>query len=248
MFDNEKILLFDSFEKLSREAAKLFLRSAVHAVRGKGFFTCAFSGGTSPQTFFRMLAEEPFISGFPWGQSHFFQVDERFVPYESEFNNYRAAHEAFLSKVPVPKENLHRMRTDTGTPEQSAAVYKRELHTFFREHDCMNPKGIPMFDLIQLGMGEDGHTASLFPGSPSLLESEKIVVHTESPNTSLPAVERVTITYPLINSARNVFFIIKGSGKIEKLKKFVAAGNDEYAKSMPAARVNVEHTLWLCCP
>ncbi len=103
MFDNEKILLFESFEKLSGEAAKLFLRSAVHAVREKGFFTCAFSGGTSPQTFFRMLAEEPFLSGFPWGQSHFFQVDER------------------------------------------------ELHTFFREHDCMNQRGIPCLTLSSSG-------------------------------------------------------------------------------------------------
>lgn len=199
---------FKEAEQASRATADLLVQTAREAVQRAGRFTIALTGGSSPVQLYKLLAGEPYRSRVPWGQTHVFWGDERAVPHHDDRNNARMAFGLLLDHVPVPREQIHRMSGEV-PPEVSAWQYEALLKAHFAV-------GSPQFDLILLGMGDDGHTASLFPGTAVLHEKERLVKE-----LFLPAQDmyRITLTAPLINQARQIAFQVFGSGKAATLKK-----------------------------
>jgi 6-phosphogluconolactonase len=192
-----RVRTFPHASGASRAGAEGMLEAALAAVAERGRFSVALSGGDTPREMYQQLAREPLRSAFPWAQTHFFWGDERCVPPEHPRSNYGMAFESFLAHVPAPPGNLHRMRGED-PPEQAAAAYALELRGFFGE-------GLPRFDLIHLGVGEDGHTASLFPASERLTEQERTVC------TAYDAQQkefRLTLTAPVLNAASRVEFLV----------------------------------------
>lgn len=201
--DNE-IVVVENLEGLAREAAQRFTDLAVEAVEFRGRFSVALSGGSTPVALYRILAETPYREQIPWTGVHLFWGDERCVPPGDPGSNYRMAEETLIASVPIPPENVHRIRGEL-EPQMAARAYERELFDFF----C-GPR--TRFDLVLLGLGNDGHTASLFPNSPALDETEHLTAAVQAHYQDRPAY-RVTLTLPAINTARAVLFLVAGSDK-----------------------------------
>ena len=191
--------------ELSNTGATLFAERAGHAIERKGFFTVALSGGSTPRGMHRRLAEEPLRSSISWDQTHIFWVDERCVPVEDPTSNYGAAYKDFIDRVPIIKTNLHPMPVHM-VPYEGATHYQGEITGFFETAS----NKIPEFDLILLGIGTDGHTASLFPGTSALQEQKHLISAVKG---GMPNVNRLTMTYPILNQAREVVFLASGKGK-----------------------------------
>ncbi len=190
---------------LARAAAALFAERAAGAVSARGRFTAALSGGRTPEALYTLLAKAPFATTIPWDRVHLFWVDERCVPPDHRESNYRLARERLLDHVPVPPANVRRMRGEMD-PVEAAALYEGLLRDFFglRGEPC------PAFDVVFLGLGEDGHTASLFPGSPAIRESSRRVA---AQYVDAQKGWRITLTPPAINAAQVVAFLVSGKGK-----------------------------------
>jgi 6-phosphogluconolactonase len=216
-------------EALADRAADLFVDRGKQAVSSRGMFCVALSGGTTPRGLYRKLAAEPIASQVHWSQVQVFFSDERFVPPDSNESNYRMAKEALLSKVPIPDRNVHRVETINTLPEESAGLYEQGIRRVFKTGQA----DVPRFDLILLGLGDDGHTASLFPGTNALSESGRLVVA-----NFVKALDswRITFTLPLINAARNVVFLVKGQDKAVILQR-VLSGDAR----LPATLVRPSH-------
>ncbi len=204
-------------EILVEETAHLFMQTSRNAVLERGRFVVALSGGSTPKGLFQHLSEEPYLSLVPWEKTWFFWVDERHVPLTDTTSNYRMTLENLLSKVPVPKEQVF-PATDGSLPvEKAATAYEIKLRKFF------GGAGLPQFDLALMGMGDDGHTASLFPRVEQLNESEKWVVgYFVDPEKK----ERVSLTFPILNQARLTVVLIEGIKKADRLKD-VLEGSSE---------------------
>lgn len=204
--------VFENLETLSQYAADLFVRVARDAVARHGRFLAALSGGGTPQRLYELLAQLPRLAQIPWAQTHFFWADERCVPPDADGSNYRQVREAILIHAPVPPANVHRVSGEL-SPPAAAAEYAQQLATF-----AAAGLNYPRFDLVLLGMGGDGHTASLFPGfdrgaadaSPTLA----VTAHYEG----RPA-DRVTLTPPVLNAARQVVFLVAGAEKAVALAR-----------------------------
>ncbi|HEY1267387.1 MAG TPA: 6-phosphogluconolactonase [Candidatus Binatia bacterium] len=209
---------------LAHSAAAEWVRRAAEAIAGAGRFTVALSGGNTPRALYAALAGSEFRSEIAWDHVHFFWGDERSVPADHPDSNYRMAYETLLSRVPVTQANIHRIETERG-PEKAAAAYEAELRDFF----ALSPSVFPRFDLILLGIGEEGHTASLFPGSAALEERERLVIATYVEKLKT---DRITFTLPLLNSAAEVAFLVSGKSKAGVVKEMLHDGAD-----LPAARV-----------
>jgi 6-phosphogluconolactonase len=200
-------------DDLCRAAAEEFVRLADEAVRTRGRFTVALCGGSTPEALYRLLAAEDggFRARVPWGQAHFFWGDERHVPPDHPDSNYRMASEAMLSRVPVPPGNVHRIPAENPDAAEAATEYAETLRRFFGAAAGRFPR----FDLILLGMGSDGHTASLFPGTDAVHERTGLVaaawVETHKSH-------RITLTVPVLNAAASVIFLVSGEGKAEALR------------------------------
>jgi 6-phosphogluconolactonase len=175
------------------------------AVAERGRFTWALAGGSTPRRLYELLASEQYRTSIDWSKVYVFFGDERCVPPDSEESNYRMAREALLSQVPVPEDNVLRMAGEL-EPEVAAEAYTRALGDVFTT--ARFPDAAPEFDLILLGMGDDGHTASLFPGSPALGETVRWVSAAKKGEQS-----RLTLTYPVLNAAREVVFLVMGANK-----------------------------------
>ncbi|MGD8490479.1 MAG: 6-phosphogluconolactonase [Anaerolineae bacterium] len=191
---------------LAAKAAERFAAAAQEAAPSRGRFGVALSGGSTPRALFRVLASEPYQGQIPWAQTHIFWGDERCVPPNDPNSNYYLAHETLLGHISIPPENIHRIRGEL-EPEAAARAYDRELQDVY----C-GPR--PRFDLVLLGLGRDGHTASLFPGSPALHEAEQLAVAVQAEYEDRPA-QRVTLTLPAIKTARQVLFLVAGADKSE---------------------------------
>lgn len=209
---------------LARQAGRSLAKLVQEAIGSRGRFSVALSGGSTPGRLYRLLAAEPYRTQVPWGQVHLFWGDERCVPPDDPGSNYHLAAETLISQVPIPAENVHRMHGEL-EPGTAAQAYDRALQDFF----C-GPR--PRFDLVLLGLGEDGHTASLFPDSSLLTEAERLVAPAEALYQGRPA-QRVTLTLPAINSARHVWFLVSGSAKAQ----VVHAVLDGPAEQLPAQRI-----------
>ena len=197
---------------LARRAALHLTELIEEAVAARGRARVAVSGGSTPKVTFGLLADPalPFVNRIPWQQLDLFFVDERTVPPDDKDSNYRMTREALLSKVGMKPEQIHRMQGEL-TPEAAAAEYEFDLRRSFRLEGAEAPR----FDVITLGMGDDGHTASLFPHTEAIHEMGRLVAANHVPQKDT---WRITLTWPVINHAREVFFLIAGQDKAEPLK------------------------------
>lgn len=227
------INVYETVEALG-EAAADQTAALIQALPEGERFTLALSGGSTPRPLHRALAAK-YRDVIAWDRVHLFWGDDRFVPPDDEKSNYRMARETLLDHVPIPEENVHRMPTDVGTPEEAAAAYEQELKAFF------GGDGPPPFDLMIMGMGPDGHTASLFPGSAALRERERWVVGVEAPQHIGPHVPRITLTLPVINHSKRLFYLVAGENKHEPLRAIL--NGEPGAGSYPTAHVHARQAL-----
>ena len=205
-----KIQVFENLEALSREAARRFAEATAESARAGRNFSCALSGGSTPRRLFELLSSAEFP--IPWETVQLFQVDERTVPPDHPESNYRMIREALLSKVAIPSANFHRIAAEKTDLDAAAREYAAELQRVL--HPA--PGDCPHLDLVFLGMGEDGHTASLFPLSPALAERKLWVCSNYSPRLGK---HRVTLTYPVLNAASEIIILVSGSDKAETLRQ-----------------------------
>src|SRR6266481_587053 len=219
---------------LNQMAAQEFERVAQSAIAQRGRFSVALSGGNTPRGVYSLLAEE-YKTAIPWERVHVFFGDERHVPPDHPDSNFRMAHESLLSRVPIPQANIHRVRAELDA-NSAADDYEDQLRTFFH----LAEQDWPAFDLIFLGLGDDGHTASLFPGSTALDEVLRpVAANWVEKFQSF----RITVTFPVLNHGKHVLFLVSGTGKSEILSQVLRPGRNQY----PAQRVQPVNgrLLWL---
>jgi 6-phosphogluconolactonase len=218
-----EVKVFKDMNALSSATADLVLTSALRSIEARERFTLAISGGFTPKQLFSFFAADPWRRKLPWSKTHLFWVDERCVPPDHEESNYRLAQDAFLDYLALLPSQVHRMRGEDRA-DKAAAAYERELENFFGG-------ALPRFDVELLGMGENGHTASLFPGAATLRERKRWVlpVHLDPPGLS-----RVTLTLPVLCNAEEIIFLAAGRGKAAALHEIVEDGNP---KEYPAGLV-----------
>ena len=204
--------LFPDAGALAKEAASDLLRLAQQSISERGLFTLALAGGSTPRKLYSLLAEDPAFADFPWAETHLFFGDERHVPPGHIDSNYLMASTTLLASGRIAPDHVHPVRAELPDANMAAADYDVELHSFFPAGLRLN--GFPRFDVILLGMGPDGHTASLFPGSQGLAETERWVIANwvEKFKTS-----RITFTFPVLNAARNVMLLVAGADKTEMI-------------------------------
>jgi 6-phosphogluconolactonase len=210
---------------LARAAAEHFVARSIEAVERRGFLTVALSGGSTPKHLYQLLAapNEPFRDQIPWSNIHFFWSDERHVPPDDPDSNYRMAHEALLSHVPVSENNVHRVLSENPDASAAAEAYESTLW-------ALAENSLPRLDLILLGLGPDGHTASIFPGSEVLHETRRLVV---APWVEKLNTYRITMTLPLLNNGASVAFLVSGKEKAGIVKEVL-----EGPKQYPAQEIN----------
>ena len=194
-------------EEISQRAVRHVVKLAGETILGKGAFRVALSGGSTPRSLYTLLASEPFVGQVEWEKVHFFFGDERAVLPSSEESNYRMAFDSLFSKIPVPRKNIHRIK---GEEESASETYEKDL----RESFGLMGDDLPRFDLILLGMGDDGHTASLFPDTAAIDVTDKMVasVYVEKLDS-----RRITLTAPVIQNAENIMVLVSGRDKAEAL-------------------------------
>jgi 6-phosphogluconolactonase len=216
------------------QAALRIATWAAEAIEARGRFTIVLSGGSTPRALFALLASAAFVSKIDWSRADIFWGDERCVPPEHPDSNYRMARESLLDPIRIDPAHVHRMRGEE-LPERGAAAYEEHLHKFFG----IAPGGPPpRFDILLLGMGADGHTASLFPGTPALEEVERWVVPNRAEASGMP---RLTMTFPVLNAAANVLFLVTGADKAERVKQVLEHASGAGSGALPASKVSPTH-------
>ncbi len=221
--------IFPDAHALSRAAAQTVVSAAQQAVRQRGIFRLALSGGSTPRGLYRALSESPWREALPWAHTHLFWGDERCRPPDHPESNYRLVHETLLASLALSTEQIHPIPCQGNNPQQAAAAYQRELEAHFG--------GPPAFDLALLGLGQDGHTASLFPGSPALTVHDRWAVAVHAPQ--LPTPWRVSLTLPALNRARQALFLVSGAGKAEIVRAVLQGPPGRF----PAQAVRPRETL-----
>lgn len=202
--------IFNNSETLSQGVAELFATTAEEAIACRGRFSVLISGGETPRRTYELLAREPFRQRIPWNSVHLFWGDERCVAASDPRNNARMVRRTLLDKVPLPERQIYPIACET-TPQEAAAAYETVLRSHFTD-------GIARFDLVMLGLGDDGHTASLFPGSSALNEQHRWVTTAHKPGEDIM---RVTLTAQPLNQAALVVFLVAGSGKASVLNEIL---------------------------
>ena len=237
---NSEIRIFPDTQAVAQTAADEFVKLAREAIQRKGTFMVALSGGSTPKALYSLLAErtEKRIGPeIPWAQIHLFFGDERHVPPDHPDNNYRMANEAMISKVPVPAQNVHRVHAENKDAAAAAADYDETLVRVFSLSGTQPPR----FDLILLGMGPDGHTASLFPGSSGVQELAKRVIANWVPKFNS---FRVTFTRPVLNNAAEVLLLVCGADKAPSLSEVMGSG-DPNTYPVKYVQPNEGKLIWL---
>jgi 6-phosphogluconolactonase len=221
-----RLLLVDDAPALAEAAAGAIVDAAVSSIAARDRFTVALAGGATPRETYTRLASPPFADALPWDRTVVFFGDERCVPPDHAESNYRMANESLLSKVGLPAERVYRMRGEADDPEAAAGEYARTLAAVFGTR-----RGeLPRFDLVLLGLGLDGHIASLFPGSPAAKEIFRPVVAVHAAAARIP--QRLTLTLPMLNAAGRVIFLVSGAEKAKAVKAALGDG-----ASLPGAMV-----------
>jgi 6-phosphogluconolactonase len=219
----KETVVFDEKEALTAYIMAMWKRICAASIAERGQMTVALSGGRTPVDLYRSLAREE--ERLPWEKTHVFLVDERFVPLDDRDSNYRMIEGTLLKAATVPKENIHPVDTSLPGPEEAAEEYEKDI----TRHFGLGPGQFPRFDLVLLGLGEDGHTASLFPGSAVLREKKRPVKAVRLDNKLH---DRITLTLPAINNARHIVFHVEGTHKAEMLGRVVEANDPDLSASL----------------
>jgi 6-phosphogluconolactonase len=223
--------IWKDYKTMSQAAAYFFVTACHQAIARHGRFSVALSGGNTPKRFFELLASPEFNKNIPWKKVNFFWSDERFVPHTSPDSNYNMAKKSLLDRIDIPPGNIFPVPV-TGDPEQSARQYEQTVKKFFDNKPAV-------FDWVLLGTGEDGHTASLFPNTPVLIENRKLIKQVWVKEKQA---WRITFTYPLINKARQIILLVSGKEK----QHVVSAVFAKRAKKIyPVQYINPEKSLWI---
>jgi 6-phosphogluconolactonase len=231
--------VFGDLEALSAAAAQYVADLSRASVRDRGRFSVALAGGNTPKATYALLAGRH-LAEIEWASWQVFFGDERFVPRDDDRSNYKMASQALLTRAPIPESQIHPIPTDAPTVGDAANAYERTLSAVLAGTGAQPP----VIDLALLGVGPDGHTASLFPGSPVLDEEAHWARAVDAPTTVQPAVPRVTLTLPVLNAARHVLFLVAGADKRPVISEILEAGDS--ARRYPAARVaGADRTWWL---
>jgi 6-phosphogluconolactonase len=219
--------ILPDIDALSRAALEELLSDLQDAIRQRGRGAIALSGGHTPEKMYSLwAANEKYRSETDWNRVHFFWGDERYVPQDDPLSNYRMTRETLLKNVPIPAANIHAVPTNLPTPQQGAEAYEQELRKFFGP-------AAPAFDVALLGLGPEGHTASLFPDSPALEEKTRWVVPVQV--AAVPP-NRLTFTLPVLNSSRNTYFLVAGENK-RPILAALGAEPDSRLSAYPAGRI-----------
>jgi 6-phosphogluconolactonase len=233
MTERPRIDVSADFESLARRVAQ-WLTDLACATPGR--FAVALSGGSTPKRLYQLLAASPLREAMPWQRVHLFFGDDRFVPADDPNSNFGMARDAMIAHVPIPPANVHGIPT-SGIPADGARQYEAALKAFYGA-DRLDPAR-PLFDVVLLGMGPDGHTASLFPGKPALDEKQRWAVEVPEPGLT-PFVPRVTLSYPALQSARSVAFVAAGADKTAMMRRVLAG-----EQALPSARVApINELVW----
>lgn len=217
-----EIRIYEDLSELTQAAADRFVEAAHGGIEAKGFFTISLAGGSTPRSLYTRLSSSDYRARVDWTRVHFFWGDERIVPSTHPDSNYRMANETLLKNIPISEDHLHRIPTELTPASQAAETYSNELKNFFG----LKEQQWPRFDLILLGMGPDGHTASLFPGSTTLFEKDRLV---DSPYVEKFHSYRITLTPPTLNQAAGVLFFVAGGEKAQAVRE-VLEGNYDPAR------------------
>lgn len=231
---NLKIEVLPNLEAISHCAASFFVSASKNSIATKKRFAVTISGGLTPRRLYMLLGSENYRDQVDWRHVHFFWAGERCVPKDHEESNFKITLDTLLSRVSIPDGNIHRIRGEED-PEKAASDYEEDIRKFF------GMSGIPMFDLVILGMGEDGHTASLFPGSKLLKETIRLAVPVYLPK---PTWNRITLTFPILNNATQILFLVAGRSKASILSEILG---DREKKRFPVGLINPVHgyMTWL---
>lgn len=226
------MIIVEDAEDLARKGANIFLESALESVRTRGRFLAALSGGSTPRPMHRRFGCVPLVSTIPWDKTHLFWVDERMVPYDHPHSNFGLARRDFLACIPIPPSQVHPIPV-LDDPEKAIVRYHNELVE-------ISEGAGPVFDLIFLGMGTDGHTASLLPGDPSLAMTDRWLVTAKGGD---PDLLRITLTSRILNRARHAVFLVSGLEKAPTLRAVIEDGDPR----LPASHVRPQHgrLTWL---
>ncbi len=235
---------FATMEQLNQAVAVNLLAFSHECVRDYGLFSVALAGGNTPLGLYELLSTPQVTKKFPLFNTHFFWGDERFVPHDDPMSNVFTVKDTLLSLPELPLENIHPIQTQNITPEESATAYEAELKAYFSQSeldlDIQNPND-PLFDVILLGVGADGHTASLFPGTDTLNEQTRWVAPASAPENVVPR-QRVTLTLPIINRSRHVYFIVSGKSKSAIVSKILDTPEGTVGV-YPAAQVRAQDRI-----
>ena len=231
-------LVFPDGDALARAAAVQLMELSAAAVSERGVFTLALSGGSTPKKLYSLLATDPAFATFPWAATHLYFGDERHVPPEHAESNFRMVKEALLNSGHVPEANVHRVFTELENAGEAAAEYEAGMRRAFIDDARLN--GFPRFDVVLLGMGPDGHTASLFPGSPALEEKTQWVAANwvEKFKTT-----RITFTFPVLDAARVVLLLVGGADKAPMIKQVLGDAQGAYPVERVQPRDGVK--VWM---
>jgi 6-phosphogluconolactonase len=221
-----ELIVIKNKDLFYNEICKHIEKTSKESIKRSDRFTIALSGGNTPKELFNILSKPPFVKSIDWEKTYLFQVDERCVALDDENRNYKMIYQYLIEPLQIPINNLHLLQSDLSQPEKAVINYENEIKTFFKNE-------YPSFDLILLGIGEDGHTASLFPDDKKSIENKNKLIITTFSNITKPNVARVTMTLNLINSSKNAFFIAAGENK-RKIIKEILSKNSNY----PASLVN----------
>jgi 6-phosphogluconolactonase len=227
------VRIYPTLEAASRAAAEGFVDLANRTLQEQELFSVALAGGSTPQHLYEILADEH-IDGVPWNKVHLYWGDERYVPHRDPRSNFRMFHGALLDRVHIPLENIHPMPTHRTDPQNAARDYERFLRSQF-------DGAWPALDVVLLGLGADGHTASLFPHSPALEEKQRWVVATEAP---VEPTRRLSLTLPVLNAADNVSFLVAGKDKAAALSRVLAGPVDLAECPAGAVRPSKGRLIW----
>ena len=228
-----EIIIVEDLKALSRKAADLFVEQTVVVLKTRPFFTMALSGGSTPENLYRLLNSDPGIKDeIAWEKIHFFWGDERHVLPDHPQSNFRMANQALLSGLPLPQGNIHRVKSEDSDADRAARRYAQEISRFFQ----LQAGQYPRFDLIWLGMGADGHTASLFPQSAALTEKKRLVTANWVEKFQS---HRITMTLPVLNQAECIIFLVSGADKAETLKQVLEG--DSRAPQFPVQLIQPLH-------
>jgi 6-phosphogluconolactonase len=225
MESSRNVLIFETGDEMANFMVERWSELSGHAIKSRGSFTAALSGGETPVLFYRRLAAEG--ARLQWDRIHLFFVDERFVPLDSADSNYRLLSETLLENIPIPAANIHAICTGETDPLSSARKYEEEMKGFF----MLPAEGIPEFDLVMLGIGADGHTASLFPGNVALCDTRHLasaVILDKNRH------DRITLTLSVINNARMVVFLVTGKTKASVFRDVVERRDHHLPASLVA--------------